>query len=98
VHQVRILGKGCRYGAEAVAPALGKGPKAFAKAIAELQDELGEHQDAVVAGAWLREQRDGLSFVAGELASAELGAARVAREQWTAIWERARRKKLRKWM
>jgi CHAD domain-containing protein len=98
LHQVRIRAKRCRYAAEAVAPALGKRPKTFAKAIAEVQDELGEHQDAVVAGAWLREHRDGLAFVAGELAAVERAAARAARGRWPAVWERARRKKLRKWM
>ena len=52
---MRIRAKRCRYAAEAVAPAVGKRPERFAKAVAELQDVLGEHQDAVVAGQWLRE-------------------------------------------
>jgi len=98
LHQVRIRAKRCRYAAEAVAAALGKGPKRFAKTIAALQDELGEHQDAVVAGAWLREHSSTAPFVAGELAAMEHAAAQAAREQWPAVWKRARRKKLRKWM
>jgi CHAD domain-containing protein len=98
LHQVRIRAKRCRYAAEAVAPALGTDVKKFAKAIAELQDELGEHQDAVVAGAWLREHRDGASFVAGELAAMEHAAAQAARQRWPVVWQRARRKRLRRWM
>jgi len=98
LHLARIAAKRCRYAAEAVAPALGKGAKEFAKAVSELQDVLGEHQDAVVAGEWLRENSAGASFVAGELAATEHFAAAVAREQWPEVWKRAKRKKLRRWM
>ena len=98
LHVARIAAKRCRYAAEAVAPALGKEVRTFAKAIADLQDVLGEHQDAVVAGEWLRENSDGAGFVAGELAATEHFAALAARDQWPAVWKRARRKKLRRWM
>ena len=98
LHLARIAAKRCRYAAEAVAPALGKEVKEFAKAIADLQDVLGEHQDAVVAGDWLRENSDGAGFVAGELAATEHFAALAAREQWPEVWKRAKRKKLRRWM
>jgi CHAD domain-containing protein len=77
---------------------LGKEAKEFAKVVSELQDVLGEHQDAVVAGEWLRENSAGAGFVAGELAATEHFAAVTAREQWPAVWKRAKRKKLRRWM
>ena len=54
LHAVRIRAKRCRYAAEAVSPAIGKPAKRFAAAVAGVQDVLGEHQDAVVAGQWLR--------------------------------------------
>jgi CHAD domain-containing protein len=98
LHLARIAAKRCRYAAEAVAPALGKEVRTFAKAIADLQDVLGEHQDAVVAGEWLRENSDGAGFVAGELAATEHFAALAARTQWPDVWKRAKRKKLRRWM
>ena len=98
LHLARILAKRCRYAAEAVAPALGKEVRVFAKAVTELQDVLGEHQDAVVAGEWLRENSAGAGFVAGELAAMEHVAAQVARDHWPEVWKQAKRKKLRRWM
>jgi CHAD domain-containing protein len=98
LHQVRIRAKRARYAAEAVAAALGNAPRKFARKIAGLQDILGEHQDAVVAEAWLREHRSTAPFVAGELVAIERAAARAARDEWPEVWEKARAKKLRKWM
>ena len=75
LHAVRIRAKRCRYAAEAVAPAVGKPAKQFAAAVEQVQEVLGEHQDAVVAGQWLRTHAaDGggrveRAFVAGELAA-----------------------------
>jgi CHAD domain-containing protein len=102
LHQVRIRAKRARYAAEAVMPAVGNAPKRFAKAVADLQDVLGEHQDAVVAGQWLREHvppDDGeAAFVAGQLAVLEAAAAQTSRDAWPAAWAAARRPKLRRWM
>src|SRR2546425_795562 len=52
-HRVRVLAKRARYGAEAIAPAIGRKrgaeAKKFARRAARLQDLLGELQDSVVA-------------------------------------------------
>jgi len=98
LHRVRIHAKRARYAAEAVAAALGKKPRRFARKVADLQDVLGEHQDSVVAEAWLREHRDAAPFVAGELVAMEHIAASAARDEWPEVWEKARAKKLRTWM
>jgi CHAD domain-containing protein len=99
LHLVRIHAKRVRYAAEAVAPALGKEVRRFARAMTEVQDVLGEHQDAVFAGEWLRTHASGpAAFVAGELVAMEREAARVARERWPEAWKRASRKQLRRWM
>jgi CHAD domain-containing protein len=102
LHQVRIRAKRARYAAEAVVPAIGKGAKRFAKAVADLQDVLGEHQDAVVAGEWLRQHApaddSAAAFVAGELAVVEAAAAQASREGWLDTWRTARRPRLRRWM
>jgi CHAD domain-containing protein len=98
LHNARIRAKRVRYAAEAVAPVFGKTARRFAEAAADLQDVLGEHQDAVVAGAWLREARSGgHAFVAGQLAAFETTAARTARDEWPAAWKALSRKRLRFW-
>jgi CHAD domain-containing protein len=103
LHDVRIRAKRVRYAAEAVAPAIGREAKKFAKRIAEVQTTLGDHQDAVVAEQWLRDQLHPTSsgpmlFVAGELAAIERAAARNSRAQFPAVWRRARHKRLRDWL
>jgi CHAD domain-containing protein len=100
LHAARIRAKRVRYAAEAVSPVFGKRARAFAEAAVELQDVLGEHQDAVVAGAWLREAaRSGSdAFVAGELAAIEAQAATASRVAVPAAWKALGRKRLRFWM
>ncbi len=51
----------------------------------------------MAAGAHATDDGDAV-FVAGELAAIEHFAALAARDQWPAVWKRARRKKLRRWM
>ncbi|MCI0636107.1 MAG: CYTH and CHAD domain-containing protein [Actinobacteria bacterium] len=99
LHALRIRTKRIRYASEAVAPVFGKRAAGFAKAAAELQDVLGEHQDAVVAGAWLREAAtgDGDAFVAGQLVAMEARASAESRERWPAAWKALSRKRLRFW-
>ena len=98
LHAARIRAKRVRYAAEAVAPVFGKIARKFAGAAEELQDILGEHQDAVVAVAWLREARTGrYAFVAGQLVAFETTAARTARDAWPAAWKALSRKRLRFW-
>lgn len=95
LHDVRIMTKRCRYAAEALAGVLGKPAVRFAKAAAALQDVLGEHQDAVVSGRWLREHGLGAAapeaFAAGELAGMERAAAEEARRRWAPPWKALRR-------
>lgn len=95
LHNLRILAKRLRYGAEAIAPATGKSAQKLAAAAAELQDVLGGHHDAVVTIAWLRGEATtssaDLAFVAGELCGLELAAAEEARKAWPAAWQELRR-------
>jgi CHAD domain-containing protein len=89
---VRIRVKRVRYAADAVAPILGKPARRFADAAAGLQTILGEHNDAVVAGSWLRTwaavRRSGdAAFAAGMLAGIERAAANDARERWRKAWK-----------
>lgn len=100
LHTARIHTKRARYGSEAVASVFGKRARDFAEAAANLQDVLGDHQDAVVAAAWLRETaaaEPDLAFVAGQLDAFEALAAQDARRTWPAAWDKLSRKKLRFW-
>jgi CHAD domain-containing protein len=100
LHLARIRTKRVRYAAEALEPVFGKLARAFATHAADLQDVLGEHQDAVVAQAWLRDASTGgtrRAFVTGELAMLERQAAARARAQWRLVWKRLSRKRLRFW-
>jgi CHAD domain-containing protein len=92
LHDVRIRAKRCRYAAEAAAPVLGKRAGAFARAAADLQQVLGELNDAVVAEGWLRRwafgrRSPGAVFAAGELAALERGTADEARGSWQRAWK-----------
>jgi CHAD domain-containing protein len=102
LHAVRIRAKRCRYAAETVAPVIGKEARAFARAIKDLQDVLGEHQDAVVAEQWLREvaskSEASETFIAGELASLERLDIERTRQAWPDVWRKASRKRLRQWL
>jgi CHAD domain-containing protein len=101
LHAARIRAKRVRYAAEAVAPVFGKGARRFARAANALQDVLGEHQDAVLAAAWLREAAEATpaaAFVAGELAAPEAEAVRAARAAWPKAWKTLSRKRLRFWV
>ena len=103
LHGVRIRAKRSRYAAEAVAPAFGKPARTFARAVTELQDVLGEHQDAIIAAEWLRRAAAGTAdestgFAAGQLAAIEYRDAERARRAWPDAWRRASRKRLRSWL
>lgn len=103
LHGVRIRAKRARYAAEAVVPAFGKPARAFARAVTELQDVLGDHQDAIVAAEWLRRTAAGTAdestgFAAGQLAALEYRDAERSRRAWPDAWRRASRKRLRTWL
>ena len=102
LHRVRILAKRTRYAAEAAAPLVGKKAAAFASAVAGLQEVLGDHQDAVVAEAWLRQAVEGAdaagSLAAGELIAVQMAEAAEGRTHWPKAWKKASDKKLRTWM
>jgi CHAD domain-containing protein len=98
LHSVRIKAKRVRYAAEAFAPALGRPARRFGSAARKLQDVLGEHQDAVVAAAWLVERGidaddPSVAFAAGRLTEHELADRARTRDTWHAAWERLERKK-----
>jgi CHAD domain-containing protein len=102
LHQIRIRAKRARYAAEAVEPVIGTPAEDFADAISDLQTVLGDHQDAVVGEAWLREAaasaRRDVALVAGLLIAAERASAADTRAGWREVWKAAKRKQLRAWL
>ena len=89
LHGVRKAGKRARYAAE-----LADRPS-FVKQAKELQDVLGEHQDSVVAAAWLRELAaeapPGQALAAGRLVERENGHRTEARTAWPKAWKKLRK-------
>lgn len=96
LHRLRIKAKRLRYAAEAAASVDGRRARRLARAAAALQDVLGEHQDAVVLGAWLRACAAAgpapVALVAGELVVGERERATRMREEWPAAWRRLARR------
>jgi CHAD domain-containing protein len=103
-HAVRVHGKRVRYAVEAVAGALGGQAPRLARRLAAVQDLLGEHQDAAVAGqTWLAVARSDpddhrLAVAAGRLYERERAAVRRARTGFPAAWQAASRPRLLAWL
>jgi CHAD domain-containing protein len=90
LHKVRIYAKGLRYAAEAVKPVSDRQVERVERAARAVQDVLGEHQDAVVAGTWLHKRAPRASNPApwARLEREEIAAAIASREAWPASWEK----------
>jgi CHAD domain-containing protein len=103
LHEIRKRAKRARYAAELAAGVFGRDADRFAKRLEEVQDILGELQDAVFAEGHLRSigrdrLEDGAAFTAGALVCMEQETKRKAREAWPRIWRTARAKGLRRWL
>jgi CHAD domain-containing protein len=89
LHRARIKAKRARYAVEAAEIS-----SSFVKRAKELQDVLGEHQDAVVAEARVREllaQVRGsgrTAFAAGRLVERQIARRAAARDAWKPAWRK----------
>lgn len=99
LHRLRKRIKHCRYAAEAAVSVAGPRAARFAAALREVQELLGEHQDACVAQAWLRAhgERADERFVAGQLHRHEEDAIARTHRAWPRAWKKLRKKKLQSW-
>lgn len=103
-HAVRKEGKRARYAVTAVLPAVGKDARRLARALARVQDVLGEHQDAAVAAeTWLelaaqRPDDHELAVTAGRLAERERDTVRRMRARFPDAWHRATRRRRTRWL
>jgi len=104
LHEARKHAKAARYAAESVEPAFGCDATRFARAMEELQEVLGEHQDGIVLRAALRElgaasSRSGENgFTFGRLHGLEQARAETAYARWPKVRKSASRRRLRRWL
>lgn len=102
-HAVRIAAKRARYAAEAVAPALGKPATRFAAKAEEVQDVLGEHQDAIVAERTLldlagRRGVGAAAFTLGVLYAQQVSGSAGTRADFDRLWPEVSRRRYRRWL
>ena len=90
-HSSRIAVKRARYAADLAAPELGRPGERFVDIAKQLQDILGDHQDAVFAEArihkWVASNPAG-AFAAGRLVQLERDRKDAARVAWPEMWRR----------
>lgn len=88
LHRVRIKAKRTRYAAELAGKPLTK----LAEAAKRLQDEIGLHQDAVVAEQRVRDVAEAASLLAaGRIVELERQRRRDARKELPKVWKRLER-------
>ncbi len=97
IHSLRIRLKRVRYAAELAAVEPRKAHRHLLDAAKTLQDLLGEHQDAVVAEAKLREATvvdtgTAAAFVAGRLAERQVRRRAAVHAQLPQAWRRLRKR------
>jgi CHAD domain-containing protein len=102
LHALRIKAKRARHAAELAAPVMGRPAARFVDTAKRLQDILGEHQDAVVAEARLRELFDRArgrraGFVAGRLVERQRARREAARAAFQAFWPKVERRGRKAW-
>ena len=113
-HDARKTAKRVRYAAEAVAPALGKPAKRFAKQVERVTEVLGQHQDAAVAADVLNHLATDRSralhlprsaaaaakvgFALGSLHAAQRAEVRVLRADLLDIWPEVSHGAHRSWL
>ena len=97
-HEARKASKRLRYAAEAAAPVLGKPAERLVKQVKQVQELLGDHQDAVVARPVLREigiaaHLDGENgFTYGLLHQQQTDAGRLHDGEISTAWKDLRRR------
>jgi CHAD domain-containing protein len=104
LHEARKGYKRARYAAETVRPLAGKPARRLVKALTRLQDVLGAHQDAIVAGEVLRELGERAdaqgenAFTYGMLRERQREAAQRSLSGLPKVRRRAGRRKVRRWL
>ncbi len=102
LHRVRILVKRLRYATDVAAPLAAKRARGATRALARLQDVLGEHNDACVALTHLRALADdatpAAAWVGGLLGGVQLARAADCRTEFHAVYRKALAKERWDWI
>jgi CHAD domain-containing protein len=103
LHDARKAAKRARYAAESVAPVFGKNATAFAAAMENVQEALGEHQDSALTRERLRDlalhaSSTEVAFLYGRLHALEEARAHQSQQHFDAAWKAAARKSLHSWL
>jgi CHAD domain-containing protein len=102
LHAIRIRAKRARYAADVAALVVGKPAARFAAAVADVQEVLGQHQDACVRREWLRtagtEVPAASALVAGQLVAMATAESEQRRLEWRQAWKKANEGRLRAWL
>ncbi|NAZ77922.1 CHAD domain-containing protein [Kineococcus sp. T13] len=102
LHEARKAAKQVRYAAEAVSTVFGKDAVRFARAVTDVQEVLGEHQDSVVTRQRLhdlaRAARPEAAFAYGRLFAQEEVHAAVSEADFEESWKAASAKRLHRWL
>jgi CHAD domain-containing protein len=93
LHAVRIRGKRARYSAELAEPTVGKAATRFVRRAKDLQDLIGDHQDAVVMERELRRlmsltRSQPAALAAGRLIERQQRRKAKARRSFAKTWSR----------
>ena len=107
LHAIRKKAKELRYSAEFATPLVKRPARRLAKAARTLQDQLGEHHDAVAAGEWLRglayadngtRLPGAVAFQAGELVAETRRRQAHVEAEWRRSWKRLRKPGRTRWL
>ena len=102
LHRVRILAKRLRYATDVSAPLAGKPARRATRALAKLQDVLGDHNDACVALERLRELGRGATpataWTSGVLGGMQVARAAECRAQFPSAYRAAVAKSRWSWI
>src|SRR3954471_2794961 len=103
LHDARKAARRARYAGESVSPIFGSDANSFAKAMEDVQEALGEHQDSVLARDRLRDlarhtSSTDAAFLYGRLHALEEERGKQSQQHFDAAWKTARRKSLHRWL
>jgi CHAD domain-containing protein len=103
LHDARKAAKEARYAGESVAAVFGDDAGAFAAAMEDVQEALGEHQDSVLTRERLHElalraTSPEVAFLYGRLYAREEQRAGQLQQRFDAAWQAASRKRIHRWL
>lgn len=104
LHEARKAAKRARYAAEPLIPVYGTDAERFVEAVTEVQESLGDLNDAVVAMHELRRlnitetARGHNTFALDVLHTREQEAADASEARFIRAWHKARRRKVLRWL